>query len=199
MIRTYKAVDGQNIYDVCLMTYGTLDQLPKLLSDNLFPGVNNYPFSGQVFTYDDTLVYNQNVSISNVNNGINYCTRSNSTGGQYYKINEGNGTPGGSGYVAPVIPVVPVGPGDGYFYVLFGNPNISFVGGLFTYTDTRLLGLSGYSVFANQLPQMLYDDYLTYDPVHGSFTINIPDFALVPASPDYPASRLQVFLNLVTV
>lgn len=202
MIRGYKSIAGQNIYDVCLMTYGTLDQLPKLMKDNSFAGVNNYPIPGQLFIYDDTLVFNQNVSITNFNAGINYCTRANTTGGQYYNINPIGVPPGGGVYVPPVIPPVvpPITPGAGYFYVLYGDPNIgSDIDGNFTYTDARLLGLSGYSVYANQIPQMLYDDYLTYEPGIGRFTIHIPGFALVAATPDYPASRLQVFLNLVTV
>lgn len=201
MIRTYKAVNGQNIYDVCLMTYGTLDKLPKLLSDNLFPGVGDYPLSGQPFIYDDTLVFNQNVSISNFNNGINYCTAANSTGGQYYNITEGHRSPGGGGtYIPPFIPLPPVGTGDGYFYVLYGNPNIGTdISGNFTYHDPRLVGLSGYSVYANQIPDMFADDYLTYDPPAGKFTINIPGFGLIPASADFPATRLRVFLNLVTL
>jgi len=31
----YKSIDGQTIYDVCLMTYGSLDYLSKLINDNL--------------------------------------------------------------------------------------------------------------------------------------------------------------------
>lgn len=57
MIREFTAVDMSTIYDVCLNTYGTLNYLVKLMVDNNFPGVNTYPTAGQVFKYDDTLVY----------------------------------------------------------------------------------------------------------------------------------------------
>jgi len=57
MIREFRAVDMSTIYDVCLNTYGNLDYLVKLMVDNNFEGVNTYPSAGQVFVYDDTLVY----------------------------------------------------------------------------------------------------------------------------------------------
>lgn len=56
-IKTFKAVDMSTIYDVCLNTYGTFDYLVKLMVDNGFDGVNTYPTAGQVFSYDDSLVY----------------------------------------------------------------------------------------------------------------------------------------------
>jgi hypothetical protein len=34
MLKNYKAVNGQSIYDVCLNTYGTLDRLIKQLVDS---------------------------------------------------------------------------------------------------------------------------------------------------------------------
>ncbi len=77
MIRTYAAIANQNIYDVCLMTYGTFDQLFKLIGDNNFGSVNNYPAAGQQFLWDDTLVFNQAVNVANTQNKVAYATAAN--------------------------------------------------------------------------------------------------------------------------
>jgi len=70
-IRTFQAVDMSTIYDVCLNTYGNLDYLVKLMVDNGHPGVNEYPAAGQVFSYDDELVYGL---AAQKNNTIKYAT-----------------------------------------------------------------------------------------------------------------------------
>lgn len=71
MIKEFKAVDMSTIYDVCLNTYGNLDLLVKLMVDNGHNGVNEYPTAGQVYVYDDTLVYGL---AQQKNNTIKYAT-----------------------------------------------------------------------------------------------------------------------------
>lgn len=71
MIKEFKAVDMSTIYDVCLNTYGTLNYLVKLMVDNDFEGVNTYPSAGQIFVYDDSLVYGL---AQQKNNTIKYAT-----------------------------------------------------------------------------------------------------------------------------
>lgn len=71
MIKEFKAVDMSTIYDVCLNTYGNLDLLVKLMVDNDFEGVNTYPTAGQIFVYDDSLVYGL---AQQKNNNIKYAT-----------------------------------------------------------------------------------------------------------------------------
>lgn len=197
MTREYKAIEGQNIYDICLMTYGTLNSLFKLMQDNGFPGVNAYPVPGTYFAWDDTLVFDEKVFITNTAQGINYCTRASSTGGAYYLVtNEGLPTGNVPVVVPPVIPPDSGPEKDGYFYVFSDNPNISSdIGGNFVYTDARLIGLSGYSVYATQMPAMLNDvaPGLTFDPVAGSFKVLIPSFAIVPGW------RLIVWTNLISL
>lgn len=58
-VKTFKAVDGQSIYDVCLQTYGSLDFLMKLVDDNDYDTINEEPSSGQIFSYDDDLIVDQ--------------------------------------------------------------------------------------------------------------------------------------------
>ena len=81
MIQTYTALANQNIYDVCNITYGTIDNLStgqsalfKLIQDNGFGSINNYPFAGQQFTWDDTLVFNQQSNQANSLSNTNYAT-----------------------------------------------------------------------------------------------------------------------------
>ena len=65
-MQIFTAVSNCTIYDVCLNTYGTLDLLTKLMSDNNFGSVNNYPANGQQFKFDETLVANQAVQQLNI-------------------------------------------------------------------------------------------------------------------------------------
>jgi len=54
-----KALNGQSIFDICLMTYGSLDYLSKLIIDNGIDSINSVPASGQEFTWDETFVTGQ--------------------------------------------------------------------------------------------------------------------------------------------
>ena len=56
----FAAVDNSTIWDVVFNTYGSADEIVKLMVDNEFPNVNTYPKNGQVFLFDDTLVEDQN-------------------------------------------------------------------------------------------------------------------------------------------
>ena len=57
-MQEYTAISNSTIYDVCLNTYGSLDFLVKLMTDNRFGSIDNYPRNGQVFYYDETLKVN---------------------------------------------------------------------------------------------------------------------------------------------
>lgn len=73
-MQTYYALEGQTIYDVCLNTYQTLDQLYKLVNDNSFGSVDNMVISGSAFVWDDTLVLNGQQQSTNAAQGVNYAT-----------------------------------------------------------------------------------------------------------------------------
>ena len=72
-MKEFIAISNSTIYDVCLITYGALDYLIKLLVDNNITDINTNPINGQKFLYDDTLVN----KISNVNNNANLIINSN--------------------------------------------------------------------------------------------------------------------------
>ena len=54
-MQQYKAPSNYTIFDICLICYGTLDYLVKLMEDNNFEGVNATVESGQVFFHDESL------------------------------------------------------------------------------------------------------------------------------------------------
>lgn len=59
MSATYIPVTGQSLYDVCLLTYGSIDYIVKLATDNGITDLNDINLSGKTMIYDDTLVVNQ--------------------------------------------------------------------------------------------------------------------------------------------
>lgn len=65
-MQIFTAISNCTIYDVCLNTYGSLDFLTKLMTDNNFVSVNNYPANGQKFMFDETLVANQAIQKLNI-------------------------------------------------------------------------------------------------------------------------------------
>ncbi len=66
----FKAVENSSIWDVCLNTYGSVNFLVKLMVDNNFANVNAYPYAGQDFVYDETLITDAN----GLNKDIKYAT-----------------------------------------------------------------------------------------------------------------------------
>lgn len=90
MIRSFSAVDGQSIFDVCLNCYGTLDLLYKLIQDSSVGSVNDIPQSRQVYIYDDSLVSDQNINQSFTLNGLKYATITGQKGSIYYIISQLN-------------------------------------------------------------------------------------------------------------
>jgi len=65
-IKQFVAIDQMTIWDVVLNTYGTVNDVVRLMQDNDFPNANTYPVKGQVFLFDDTLIENQNNIQSNL-------------------------------------------------------------------------------------------------------------------------------------
>jgi hypothetical protein len=72
--RTFTAVSGQSILDVCLNCYGSLDLLYKMIQDSGVENANVIPVSGQKYTYDDELVTDVNVFQRMTLSGVIYAT-----------------------------------------------------------------------------------------------------------------------------
>lgn len=77
-IVSFTAVDQSTIWDVLNNTYGTPDDIVKLMMDNNFPNINTYPVKGQIFNFDDTIVENQNNLQSNLSQ-TKFATRQRTT------------------------------------------------------------------------------------------------------------------------
>jgi hypothetical protein len=55
-ITTLKGQEGQSVYDLCMMTYGDISQVYKLLQDSGISSINETALSQQLFTYDTSLI-----------------------------------------------------------------------------------------------------------------------------------------------
>lgn len=69
-----KAKDGQSLFDICLMTYGNLEHMYKLLQDNDIDSINETDISQKTFTFDKSSVYDVIQYNNNQYNGTEYAT-----------------------------------------------------------------------------------------------------------------------------
>lgn len=75
MIVQFTAVDNSSIWDIVNNTYGTVDQVVKLMKDNNFANANAYPNLGDVFNFDDELVANDSNNIQSNLSSKKFATR----------------------------------------------------------------------------------------------------------------------------
>jgi hypothetical protein len=81
----YSAINGQSFSDVCLNTYGTLDDYIKMCNDNgISP--NNAPYSGQDVTWDETIIADQTIYKKTTGNGIAFATLAGNNNNNYFQI-----------------------------------------------------------------------------------------------------------------
>lgn len=78
-----------------------------------------------------------------------------------------------------------------YLKAYYGDIRITRNGdNQFVFTDPRLIGKTGYGIYASQVPGFLFEDALIYDSVAGKFTITIPEFDLIGTG------KLYIFYNI---
>lgn len=148
-MKTYQSISGQSIYDVCLQTYGELDYLYKLMQDNGILGLNVGIPGGTVFTWDDSLVQDQNLNATFLLTNKLYSTDYGSNGSVMF-VNIG-----GAGRVDPATVVVPVTPsssgGIAYGYQGYFTQYTSSVDGTTVITPmdpTNSYNLAGYDIIS---------------------------------------------------
>lgn len=83
-MKTFKAISGQTLADVCLNTYGSLDYFYKLIQDNGIANADAIPYTGQSFVWDETLVVDALINVTTTNQNIIYATGYGSNGNTYY-------------------------------------------------------------------------------------------------------------------
>ena len=67
-------VDRQTLFDLCLMSYGNLENLYKLIADNSISTVDEVNLNGRVITFDKTLI-SDNIVYNWINKyGVVMCT-----------------------------------------------------------------------------------------------------------------------------
>jgi hypothetical protein len=104
----YNGINGQTLLDVCLNTYGSLDYFYKLLQDSSVANADQQVYTGQPFTWDETLVVDAQILRTTTLGNIRYAT-ANSGNGNTFAIIIGGGQPlppsgGGGGPITPPIP-----------------------------------------------------------------------------------------------
>jgi len=65
-IKNFVSVSNSTIWDVVNNTYGSVNDIVKIMRDNAYPSINTYPNNGQTFIFDDTLIADQNKLQSNL-------------------------------------------------------------------------------------------------------------------------------------
>ena len=75
MMQTYKALDGQSLYDVCLQTYGSLNYLVKLMTDNNISNLDITSIAGIVFIFDERLTVDMLLAGTNTRTDVIYKTK----------------------------------------------------------------------------------------------------------------------------
>lgn len=94
----YNAIAGQSIYDVVVQTYGTIDELLKLVQDSGVPNLDAPVVSGQGFTYDETVLTDQALNVLFQQTGIYYATDVSNYGNVYSAV-QSSGT-----HTVPTVP-----------------------------------------------------------------------------------------------
>lgn len=80
------------------------------------------------------------------------------------------------GYVPPIT-------GGGYYVIYFNDPHWSVVDDQWVYTDSRLIGLTGYAIFSSQVSTFFSVEDgvdVEYNPTGGGFTVLIDGWYLLP-------------------
>jgi len=55
-IRALRGQDGQSIYDICMMAYGDIGEVYRLLQDSGIDSIDERGLAGTLFTYDTTFI-----------------------------------------------------------------------------------------------------------------------------------------------
>lgn len=77
---SFKSVNGQSYYDICLNTYGSLDFMSKLLLDNGISDIESQVPTSKVWVWDETLNVDQAINQQATSGNIVYATSASITG-----------------------------------------------------------------------------------------------------------------------
>ncbi len=170
-MRTYNAIDGQSLADICMNTYGSMDFFYKLLTDNNISSANALPFTGQQFTWDETLVVDFVVGQTLDRNNIKYATASSGNGNTFYVVEGSPVTtpPAGGGTNPPQPPSNMYQKTSAFFY------ESASTGGETTITFPSLQNKTILQIEKNIQP-LLPSEY-AWNSLTGVLTLNEPIFA----------------------
>lgn len=149
-MRTYKAIAGQSLFDVCLQTYGTLDLIYKMMQDNGVNGLNEPVLSGQAFVWDESLVLDQQLSASFAASGKIYATDVSNYGSVFYVVND-------TGAIVPnnpSDPYLPPAPSENKYQMVY---NTTYKVGADEETVITPLSISGGSLIGFDITQVILE------------------------------------------
>ena len=159
-MQVFTSIAGQSIYDVCLNTYGTLDYLFKIMQDNNFLNLNTPVFSGQTFTWDDSLIVNQAINANYTASGKKYSTDISGNGSVFYVATGGGGTGLGGGGGTGLPPVLT----PKKYQMVYNTSYTSAQDGQTVIIPLDILSntLSGYDIvqITKEIKQLLITEYI---------------------------------------
>lgn len=83
-MQQYNAINGQSFSDVCLNTYGSLDNYVRMLNDNgLTPDA--YPYSGQAISWDPEVIVDQTIYKKTTGAGVKFATLVGINGNNFFQ------------------------------------------------------------------------------------------------------------------
>lgn len=164
----FTAIEGQSLWDVCLNTYGSFDNIIKLLQDNNVDNINVSPISGQVFNWDETLVQDQAVNQRSSNSKIIYATKVLLNGSVLSIIKGGsNSTLSGTG---AGVPWTPQNPGSMIKYQKTAEVQFIGAGGETSVILSELIGSSIVQI-TREIQPLKTADY-GFNPANGQVTLS---------------------------
>ena len=162
----YNSVRGQSIWDVCLNTYGLINFMGKLLTDNNIETVDTILPNAMTWAWDETLNTDQKLNISNTNNNVIYATSSTARGSVLYIItNDDSNTPYNNPNILNPIFVTP-----STSHTMIAELQYIATGGESSVTDSLLVGAT--IIQATRDVQILKNSEYSFNPATGTITIS---------------------------
>jgi len=146
-MKTFAAIAGQSLYDVCLQTYGDLAYLFKLMQDNGIAGLNNDVFSGQKFIWDESLVVDQQINSAFAANDKYYSTTVDAGGSVFFVDTVQGGTIINPNPTPPVPPPAQVS----QYSITYSTSYTSTIDGVTTLTP---LDINGHDLIGADIVQI---------------------------------------------
>ena len=166
----FNNVNGQSFIDICLNTYGSLDYLSKLLTDNGIESIDDVPPASKTWHWDETLVSDERANIIQTNQQIYFATSSDIAGNVLSIIvNDESNSPYQNPWLQDVINTAPLGGGGTMNYMKTSDLQYTASGGETGVTNSVLIGAEIIQITREMLP--LKTSEFTFNQYAGTITL----------------------------